>query len=153
MDSFKIDGNALEVECIKQMELMEHWAFESAAAKRDLDVLKHKLERIEIKVDTQVRHDPREYGVLKPSESAFKRVVEFHPDVRNAKKETVQGRARVLEADAALSCLDHRKRMLEQLIKLHGAGYFSEVNHEDVAPRYNTPTASGDRRPLRNPRP
>ena len=148
MDNFKIDGNALEVECIRQLDLMEHWAFESSNAKKATDELKHKLERTELRVDTQVRTNPRDHGLIKPTEAGIKKAVEGHPEVLKLKGRLVEAKARASEADAAMTCLDHRKRMLEVLTRLHGQGYFSEIVREENTNGYNVPDVKNSR-PLR----
>lgn len=146
MDDFKIDGNALEVECVRQLDLMEHWAFEASEARKELDQLKHKLERTELRVDTQVRTNPRDHGLLKVTEAGLKKAVEGHPEVLKTKGLMVDAKARTAEADAAMACLDHRKRMLEVLTRLHGQGYFSEIIRDEQTTGYN---AGNKSRPLR----
>ena len=143
---YGIDGNNLEVECIKQVDLIEENAMALAEARVVVDILKAKVDRYKRLADGQVRANPRDNGLLKVTEAGVAKAVEGCPNVLKANAALLEGKAEVTRLDAIQTILEHRRRMLPELIKLHGAGYFSTV--DSPAPAYNGDDNKSDR-PLR----
>jgi len=141
---YEIDGNQLEIECIKQIDMIEDSCFAAAEAKVRLDEAKARLDRYERLADQTIRANPRDHGLLKSTEAGIAKAVKCHPNVVKAMTELNHAKTEVTRLDAVVVILEHRKRMLEQLVKLQGQGYFSDVPKQ---PRYNEP--EGGSRPLR----
>ena len=133
--TYEINANELELECIQHVEMAESAIFALQVAKNSLDKLLARHDRYKRMADSVVRKNPKDHGLLKSTESGIAKAVEGHPNVVKSASEVLAAKLSVREYEAQVNVLDIRRRMLEQLIKLHGSGYFVDV---PIKPSYNS---------------
>lgn len=134
LNDLTIDEYRLDRECLKQPKLMLEYSLKLSEAKRLCDEQKAKLERLRAKCSHRVRNSPSDYGLERATVEAVKSAVEQIKEVRTASNEVIQRQFVVDELNGICRAIDHRKRMLELLVSLHGQSYYSEprVSNDDA---------------------
>lgn len=121
----RIDPDALDVACLAQAEQTWKWAQRAIEAKAEADRLDLAVGVCEAKLNAEVRADPAKFDVEKPTVDAVAAVVAAHPRLRKLKEEHIRARAAAALLDKGVSAMDVKKRMLENLIRLHELQYFA----------------------------
>ena len=130
-EDLEINEMALDQEWIKQPGLYLKYSIEAAEADFDRKKAKQNLEVIQAETDADVRAEAKKKG-----EKITEKVVES----RVLQDETyTEARDLVVQSDhnynilmAAVRSFEQKKSALENLVKLHIAGYFSEPVQERV---------------------
>lgn len=126
-DTLEIDPLRLDEEWVGQPKLYLHYAKELADARRDLDLAKNELELTRAELDADIRADPSQYEFDgKPTEKAIEACILCQKRYKKANEEVISAKHAVDVFAAMVTALDHRKRALENLVDLHGQGYFAE---------------------------
>jgi kynurenine formamidase len=120
-----IDKNQLDVECERQPELVYQYGCKLADAKKELAEANADLDVIKAEVADDVRSNPKKYGLDKITVDAVASAVAAAKEVKAATTDVIAARHLVDTTQAAVNALDHKKRMLENLVDLHGRDYFS----------------------------
>lgn len=121
----KIDAEGLDVECLDQVDLFCKWAERSIGAKALVEDLKLSLEAKQAELDLRIRKRPEKHGLEKLTEAGVKAAVLNHPEFLKARKKFNRARDEAAYLDTAVSAMEMKKRMIEQLIVLHGQQYFA----------------------------
>lgn len=122
----EIDSSKLDEECVRHSKRYHKLALELADRRADLDESKALMELTEARTAAKIRDDPEKYGFGgKLTEEGVKIRVRTDNDVIETIANYHEAKKRVAIADAAVSALDHRKKMLELAVQLHGQDYFS----------------------------
>lgn len=129
-----IDINRLDDEWLRQPHLYGEIADQLAEARRSLEQAKARLEITRAQIADEVRTNPKDYGIDRVSQPKVEAAVNRHRKVRLRTKSLIQAQYEVNVLQGAAVAMDHKKRALENLVKLHGQNYFS------------SPTASSDDR-------
>lgn len=127
----QIDEYNLDQEWKRQPALVVKYGEALADAKREADMAKEQLDLTIAEVDTDIRANLGEGK--KPTESALANMVTMHADVQSDKQAHIEAKHRVALLSAACSAFDNRRAALENLVKLHGMGYFAEPNADITA--------------------
>ena len=127
-----IDQHKLDREWLRQPELYFKYANKLADRRNEYDSAKTKLTLTEARVSSEVRANPDGYELTKTTEGAIQNVVQSHVDVVEATTNLRVCRHAVDVISAAVEALDHRRRALENLVRLHAANYFSEPKIETL---------------------
>lgn len=122
----KINPHRLHLEWVKQPELYAKWGELHVEAIYNRDKLQIELDVCKAKLDSKIRAHWESFGLTKPPTEAG--VVSFI----NSSKEYIQLMSAIHEKtyqinmfNAARQALEHKKRALEGLERLHLAGYYA----------------------------
>ena len=130
MSDFKINPNKLDQEWIRQPALIEKHLIDAADKRLALDEAKNRLAVIEANLDQAIRDDPIRYQLSKITEGAVAKAIILQDEYQAALKEQQTAKHDYDIAWAACTALDHKKKGLEDLVKLHGQQYFSTPQAE-----------------------
>ena len=134
-----IDPEELDFECCKQAELFFKWSTLAGKAKGEVERLKLDMDSTFAQIDLKVRKRPHRYGLEDVKEGAVKATVSTHPDYLKAVAKYHDARGLSLWLDRAVDSLEMKKRMLEELVKLHGLQYFAGPSSpRDLAKEWNS---------------
>jgi len=121
----KIDPSQLDVEAATQVDVFFSWAEEFAHARGELDRSKALLDLTENELALNIRKDPDEYGLAKVTEAAINATVRSHKGYKLCVSKYLECKEECALLDHAVQAMEHRKRMIEVLITLHGQQYFA----------------------------
>jgi len=130
-DILKIDPLKLDEEWMNQPGLFMYWAEKAAKARERADRAKYLLERTTARVANMIRRDPDKFDLVKTTEAGINGAVQCHKDVFDANKEFISARADSFVLEKLVIALDHRRKALENLVYLHGQGYYSEPRRKE----------------------
>jgi len=121
-----IDLNALEVEAARQPRLLFQASKELAKQKTEFGNAEKKLEYTHAILIKNVRADPEKYKLdKKPTETAIKSVVLTLKKYRIALNALGEVQYNIDILKGLVNALEHKKRMIEMEITLHGQNYYS----------------------------
>lgn len=132
-EDVKIDMYKLHIEWEKQPRLYAEWseAHCDAIAQRDT----HKI-KCDIKhglLSTDIRNNYGKYGLdKKPTEGQVEALINANPEYQAMMNHMTELNRQVNLLQAGRTALEHKKRALEGLERLHIAGYFGTVVGTDM---------------------
>ncbi len=147
-----IDRNKLDLECEGQADLYFNHALELAEAKNRLREAENKLEMHKADLVYKIKQDPLMYNLETATDKSTDSVVKSD--------KTYQALQRMVQAienevdirNAFITALDHRKRMLQELVALHGQNYFAKVEiPNETAQKMQAKAKSQARIPMNRP--
>lgn len=121
----KVDPTQLDMECVRQTDLFFKYAEAGVDAQIAEERAKRKLETVQARLEMACRRDPESFKLQKPTESAVAAAVRLHPDFEAAQEEYLKAKKEARLIQVAVDTMDQKKRMLENLITLHGQQYFA----------------------------
>ena len=121
----RIDPDALDVENLDQPLLVFKYNAALSEAKDEMDSAKENLDITRAEVGLEVRDNPEEFNLEKSTEGAIKAAVEMDERVQKARDRVAKARHDVGVLSAVTTALEHRKRSLDNLVRLHAQEYFS----------------------------
>jgi hypothetical protein len=121
----RIDPTQLDVESLRHPEITFKWARRSAKAEEELEQAKLNLEVVEASKSSEIRRNPKLFGIMKVSEAAIKAATILSPSSIKAKREFIAALKRKKLLDAAVRAIEVKKSSIEFLIRLHGQQYFA----------------------------
>jgi hypothetical protein len=121
-DFFEIDKNNLDRECVRQPKLYHKYAMQLVHRRRDLEQAKARLEIVSAETGQKVRRRAPD----KLTEKMVQEQTLTNGKYIAALKELMDLQHEVNVLVVAVDTLDHRKRALENLVKLRLADYFAE---------------------------
>lgn len=124
-DDRQLDPEELDINALAQADLYGKWAERSAIAKALEERLEWEVEKKEAELQGRIRKYPAQFGLESSTEAAVKAAVRVHKEYITAKEKYLDARAEAMLLDRAERSLDQRKRMIEELVKLHGQQYFA----------------------------
>ncbi len=136
-----IDERALDVEWLKQADLMRKYATHAADTKKDMDEAKERLETGKAKIEMGVRQDPKEYGLEKVTEGAIQSTIQLQEEYQKLNQGYINAKYENDVAVAVVRAIDQKKTALENLVKLLGVSYFAgpqaprDLTHEKLLER------------------
>lgn len=125
------DKNSLDKEWIRQPEYMLHYLDEMAASRIKMDAAKENIDEIKASVDSDIRKNPRDYGLEKLTETVIANTLLLQDTVKKAQKQYLEAKEEYYKYSNIVQALEHRKAALENLVKLFGLGYYAQPS--DVA--------------------
>lgn len=132
-----IDLSELEVECRDHAGLAED-AFRTAADLRlRWEELKIELDVAYAEAEQKRRDNPTKYGLEKITEAAIKAAVELDKKVLRLRKEVIEAKHALDIGESRGRAMEHRKRMIDNLIQLFLAGYFAAPKSQRAKMRPN----------------
>ncbi len=124
-EDVRVDPEALDVEWLKQAELMKKYAAHSADTKKEVDEAKERLDVGKAKIEMNIRKSPEEYGLSKITESAIQSTILLQEDYQKLVQDYTDAKYENDIAIAVVRSIDQKKTALENLVKLLGASYFA----------------------------
>jgi len=120
-----IDDSALDVEWLRQPELMMKYTQLEAQGQQEYEQaeLNYKITRAEM--DKKVRDNPDAYNLSKTTETAIQAAVRTTPEYKEAKDRMIDAQYDWNMAKAAVRSMYAKKEALENLVRLHGQLYFA----------------------------
>lgn len=120
-----IDEQALDVEWLRQAELMRKYASHAATTKQYMDELKERVDVEKAQLDLDIRKDPAKYGIDKVTESVVQSAILIQPTYKELQDRYRGARYENDIAIAAVRAIDQKKTALENLVRLLTASYFA----------------------------
>lgn len=124
-----IDPSYLDICCIDQPQLVIKYARIAADAEMEMDSLKEKLDLVKAELDNEIRTDPEKFDIsVKLTEAVVSNAILMNDRYKKAMSAYLQAKHEFKIVSGATKAVDHRKSMLENLVKLHGQQYFAGPN-------------------------
>ncbi len=124
----EIDPNRLDMELQRQASTFLRFALAAAEGKRELAEAKNRMEVVRVKCASDIRETPELYGIMKSTEGSISEAVLSQPAYQEAIKEYNDVKFHCDQLDAAVTAMDHKKRVIQGYISLYGQGWFAEPN-------------------------
>ena len=121
-NDFEINEHQLDREWVGQPALVHRYHLELADAQRTLATIKADVEVTKAELDKVIR----ETSEKKPTESAITNMVLTAPEYREAMAAMIDAKHACDVLQAACTALEHKKRALENLVRLHLSDYYGE---------------------------
>jgi hypothetical protein len=121
----QIDPNGLDVEWLEQPGMLMRYSKIAADMRLEMDLEKENLELVKARLDSDIRQNPEEFGILKVTEAGIAATIPKQTKYQSAHEEYLNARHDYDIAMAAVRACDQRKSALEALTRLLGLEYFS----------------------------
>ena len=119
------DKDRLDEEWVEQPGLRRQYGVELADAKREVSRMKAELELTAAELDNEIRESPESFGLSKITEAAIKAAIPGNPRYKKVREKFIAAEHLVDVLMATVSAIEHRKRALEDLVKLWLGDYYS----------------------------
>jgi hypothetical protein len=124
-DDISIDESALDIEWLRQPELMLKYGLEAAKKRKKMDLAKEKLDLVRSQLDKEIRENPEARGLVKTTEAAVQSAILLQPEYQSAGHDYVTAKYEYEIVMVAVKALEAKKAALENLVRLHGQQYFA----------------------------
>jgi hypothetical protein len=122
----EIDESALDVECLDQARRMLTYTVGAAEAHKEMDLAKAVVDFVKARLDKEVREDPRAHGLGdRITEGAISSVIITNDEYDAVNRDYIEKKYQYEVATGVVKSFEHRKNMLESLIRLHSQSYFA----------------------------
>lgn len=119
----KINKHRLDVAAENQADLYAYWASKAADLRKEADGKENQLKFEKATLATQLRST-----LAKVTEGAITEGVVSNPKIQEMEQALVDLSHKRNLAEAAVRAMDHRKSMIEVLMRLWVASYFGDPN-------------------------
>jgi hypothetical protein len=121
----EIDCDQLDLELLEQAALFMKYGMNAARQRKYLDIVKEKLDLVKAELDQKIRTFPSNYKIDKVTEAVVSSTIIQQDEFKEANKEYIEAKYTLDVAQVAVSAMNQRKSVLEDLVKLHGMQYFA----------------------------
>jgi hypothetical protein len=121
-----INKHHLDEEWLRQPMLYQQYSELLAEAEAAKGEAQAKLDYIRAKLDSEIRGNPSEFGLLKATEGAIEATIQTQDEYRKAVAETIETKKNLKIIEGVVRAMDHKKNALEDLVQLWLRGYWSE---------------------------
>lgn len=121
----KIDEDALDIEWLEQPSLMLKYIKLQTQLQKEEELAKEKFELLKAELDKKIRSNPEKFELAKITDSVVQYTILLQNDYTNANIIYIDAKFENNVAKGAVRAMDIRKQSLENLVKLHGQGYFA----------------------------
>jgi len=125
-EDLSIDKDALDKELVTYSEVFMKWSEYLAEAMAERDDKRSEIEIKKAQLDKEIRVAPKDFGLEKVTESAISNVITENEKIQELNKEYAEFVKRVNILSAARDAMNHKRRMLEKVVELFLAGYWSD---------------------------
>lgn len=125
-----IDPDKLDEEIFSQPGLYMKFSEIYSEAERKRETLKNKLGILEADLDFKIRSKPEIFGLksLKSvTESLVKNTIQRQEEIQTLNERIIQANYDLNIVKAAITSLEHKKKMLEKAVDLYNGQYFSPI--------------------------
>lgn len=120
-----IDETALDIEWLRQPELMMKYIKKQSEAQKEYELKDQELKILVAGLDRSIREDPEKFGIEKLTEGSVDSAIKSRPSYKKLKKELIDCQYEWNMCNGAVSAFHQKRAALESLVKLHGMGYFA----------------------------
>lgn len=120
----KIDKLGLDEAAAEQAGIYYHWAQEAAEARAARDKADNRVEYRKAEIALNLRRNPP--ANVKITEASIAELVCADPEIIELEDKLVEANKKLALAEGALRALDHKKSMIDNLVRLHLAGYYGD---------------------------
>ncbi len=120
-----IDELALDLELLRQPNLMLRYCRNAAHSRKQLDLSKEALDMVKSQLAKSIRRDPKKFGYEKLTEGGLLECIQQSAEHRKAMREYIDFKYEYEVAIGVVRSIDQKKSALENLVRLHGASYFA----------------------------
>jgi len=137
-EDIKINRNELDLEWLRQPELIGKYSRELAQAQLELDKLDERISVITAEKELEIRTNPEKFGLEKITEGALKTILQMDKELIGMRNAISEKKFEVNILSGALKALDNKKKALENIVTLHGQQYFAspssplDINRESI---------------------
>jgi hypothetical protein len=124
-EDVRIDPEALDVEWLKQAELMKKYAIHAADTKKEMDEIKEQIDVTKARIEMNIRKEPEKYNLPKVTEGAIQSTIILQEEYQELVQEYTEAKYENDVAIAAVRAIDQKKTALENLVRLLSASYFA----------------------------
>jgi len=127
-----IDKNNLDEECVLDAGIYDAWSRAEVEARKVYDKAKDQLKLVEFEVELELRGMTAEaieqkYNVQSVKEATYTALVHTDRRVRRVKEQLLASKAILDATEVARRSLEKRGSRIDNLVYLHGQGYFGRV--------------------------
>jgi len=125
-----IDPDKLDEEIFSQPGLYMKFSEVYADIERKREKLRRKLEILEANCDFEIRTKPERFGLksLKSvTEALVKNTIQKQEEIQELNEKIIQANYDLNIVKAAITSLEHKKKMLEKAVDLYNGQYFSPI--------------------------
>jgi len=151
MSFLDINELQLDKEWVRQAPLFSNYATKLADAQKAHDTAKLELDIVEAELDRSIRSNPDDYNLEKITENIVSAAIVLEDEYQIASNNLINAKHAVDVLKVAVNGLEHKKRALESLVKLHGQEYFAspharEKDSEVIETMTKTSVRSGGKK-------
>ena len=121
----KIDETALDVEALEQPGIFMKYSQHAAQKQKEEDEAQEELDLVVADLDKKIRQNPEAYDLLKATEATVANAIKAQPEYQEKMEKLISAKYERKVAQGAVRTMDHRKEMIQELVKLHGQSYFA----------------------------
>lgn len=125
-----IDPDNLDEEIFAQPGLYMKFSETYSIKEKKREKLKNQIEIIRAELDFKIRTSPEKFGLknLKSiTETVIKNTIELQETVQEINLKIIKSNYNLNLIKAAITALDHKRRMLEKAVDLYSGQYFSPI--------------------------
>jgi len=123
------DPFRLDIEWVEQPELFGIAARLEAEAARNVALMEKKRDRVKAELSLEIRQSPRDFDAPTRSGSVtldtLESIRDLQPKMIEAENVLIEAKFVYDQARGLRQSFDHRKKALEELVRLHGQDYYS----------------------------
>ena len=134
-EDLTIDKNNLDGEWLNQPKLVLKYGTALAQQERVVKKLEEKLKTLRSELINRATSEPDKHlgKGIKPTGATIEAYYRTHKEYKKQKKEVHDEELERDLIQVAYSAIQHRRGALDNLVRLHGQGYFSEPKGTDGA--------------------
>jgi len=125
LEDIRIDETALDIEWLRQPELMLKYGSLAVEARMNMDLEKEVLELVKAKLDKEIRENPEKFGISKLTENVVQNIILLQDEYKEQNKKYLNAKYNYEVLKVVVDSLNQKRDSLENLVKLFGLQYFS----------------------------
>ncbi len=137
-DLLQPDKYALDKEWVEHSDYVYMFLDEQAESRIKMDAAKDNIEVVKAELDSQIRKEPSKFGLEKLTETLISNTIILLEEYGNALKQYLDAKEEYYKASNVCTAMEHRKSALENLVVLHGRGYWADPIERKDADRETT---------------
>lgn len=130
----RINRARLDDEWAEQSNLVFKYSKMLAKSIQKENDLAAEVKVVEAELGQRIRNDPGEFGLVRSTDKSVTATVKTLDEYKQAVTNVSQAKYKSDLLRGAISALSHRKKALENLVRLFGMSYFADPRHEDDGP-------------------
>lgn len=135
----KLDKYNLDTEWVNHSDYVYMFLDEQAEARIKMDAMKDNIEVVKAELDKAIRNNPKKFNLDKLTEVLINNTIILQEDYGKALKDYLDAKGEYYDAVNISTAMEHRKAALENLVVLHGRGYWADpVEKKDPATKAAT---------------
>jgi predicted nuclease with TOPRIM domain len=121
---------------MRQPELIFSYSEEAAKAKKELDLLRERVDICRAELSKKIRTTPEVFGIAKLTEAVIESTIVLQPEYQELSQKFIEKKFDVDDLSSAVKALDQKKSALENLVRLLSLSYFSSPKANSELGKY-----------------